>query len=110
MHIQINNKDIPVDKEGYLRNLDDWSHEVAQYIALNDNITLTDNHWEMIHLIRRFYQQFGLSPAMRPLVKFTAQELGPEKGKSIYLLQLFPGSPAKLLSKIAGLPRPDNCL
>ena len=28
----------------------------------------------------------------------------------MYLLKLFPGSPAKLASKIAGLPKPDNCL
>ncbi|MCZ6459336.1 MAG: TusE/DsrC/DsvC family sulfur relay protein, partial [Gammaproteobacteria bacterium] len=37
-------------------------------------------------------------------------QLGAEKGTSIYLLKLFPGSPAKLLAKIAGLPRPTNCL
>jgi tRNA 2-thiouridine synthesizing protein E len=47
---------------------------------------------------------------MRPLVKYIGQRLGKEKGNSIYLLQLFPGSPAKLASKIAGLPRPENCL
>ena len=28
----------------------------------------------------------------------------------IYLMSLFPGSPAKLGSKIAGLPKPENCL
>ena len=38
------------------------------------------------------------------------EEWGKEKGSSMYLLQLFPGSPAKIGSKIAGLPKPDNCL
>ncbi len=47
---------------------------------------------------------------MRPLVKYCALKLGPDKGRSIYLMSLFPGSPAKLGSKIAGLPKPDNCL
>jgi len=47
---------------------------------------------------------------MRPLVKFVGQELGKDKGNSMYLLTLFPGSPAKLGSKIAGLPKPENCL
>jgi tRNA 2-thiouridine synthesizing protein E len=47
---------------------------------------------------------------MRPLVKYTANKLGPDNGKSLYLLSLFPGSPAKIGSKIAGLPKPDNCL
>jgi tRNA 2-thiouridine synthesizing protein E len=35
--------------------------------------------------------------------------LGPDKGRSVYLLTLFPGNPALLGAKIAGLPRPENC-
>jgi tRNA 2-thiouridine synthesizing protein E len=71
---------------------------------------LTPAHWEVLLVLRAYYQRFDSSPAMRPLVKWVAQQLGPDKGKSIYLLSLFPGSPAKLGSKIAGLPKPDNCL
>ena len=33
-----------------------------------------------------------------------------EKGQSRYLMGLFGGSPAKLSAKIAGLPKPENCL
>ncbi len=84
--------------------------DVAKLIAEQENIILTDQHWEMIYVVKAFYQCYELSPAMRPLVKYTSTTLGNEKGNSIYLLQLFPGSPAKLLSKIAGLPRPTNCL
>ena len=39
-----------------------------------------------------------------------APGLGKEKSRSIYLMQLFPPSPARVASKIAGLPRPENCL
>ena len=60
-------------------------------------------------LVRDFYQTYDLSPANRPLVKAVKQKLGEEKGNSIYLLTLFPESPAKLASKIAGLPKPANC-
>ncbi len=98
------------DREGFLRDLADWSPEVAEQIAASEGIALSDAHWEVIHLLREYYARFDSSPAMRPLVKYCAQQLGPDKGKSIYLLGLFPGSPAKLGSKIAGLPKPDNCL
>ena len=98
------------DKEGFLRRLQDWSPEVADQIAAAEGITLTDSHWEIIELLRTYYHEFDASPAMRALVKYCALQLGPEKGKSIYLLSLFPGSPAKIGSKIAGLPKPDNCL
>ena len=98
------------DKEGFLCNLQDWSTDVAEQIAGKENLQLTPEHWEIIELLRRYYQEFDDSPAMRPLVKYCARELGPDKGKSIYLMTLFPGSPAKIGSKIAGLPKPDNCL
>ena len=98
------------DKEGFLRDLQDWNAEVAQQIANAENIVLTEAHWELIHLLREYYLEFDSSPAMRPLVKYCALKLGNEKGRSIYLMSLFPGSPAKLGSKIAGLPKPENCL
>lgn len=98
------------DAEGFLRRLDDWTPDVARQIAAAEQLVLTADHWEVLHLLRDYYREYDSSPAMRPLVKFCALKLGPDKGKSIYLLSLFPGSPAKLGSKIAGLPKPDNCL
>jgi len=98
------------DKEGFLLDLDDWNPAVAEQIAAAESIELTPAHWELLQLLRDYYAQFDSSPAMRPLVKYCAQKLGKEKGRSIYLMSLFPGSPAKLGSKIAGLPKPENCL
>jgi len=99
-----------LDAEGYLLDLASWSEATAEQLADVEGIELTPAHWELIHLIRQFYQEFDLSPAMRPLCKYIGIHLGPDKGRSIYLLQLFPGSPAKRLAKIAGLPKPENCL
>ena len=99
-----------VDAEGFLCDLQDWNPEVADYLAQQEGIELTAAHWEIIQLIRQFYQEFDLSPAMRPLVKYVGLHLGSEKGKSIYLMQLFPPSPAKIAAKLAGLPKPANCL
>jgi tRNA 2-thiouridine synthesizing protein E len=102
--------DTAFDKEGFLRNLSDWNPEVARQIATAEGLSLTPEHWEIIQLLRDYYREFDASPAMRPLVKYCALKLGADKGRSIYLMSLFPGSPAKLGSKIAGLPKPDNCL
>lgn len=98
------------DKEGFLRRLQDWSPAVAEQIAAAEGLVLSEAHWEVVNLLRDYFAEFDSSPAMRPLVKYCAARLGPDKGKSIYLLSLFPGSPAKLGSKIAGLPKPENCL
>ncbi len=110
MELHINGRDIALDKDGYLINLEDWDKEIANTIAAQENILLTPAHWEIIALLQEFYREFELSPAMRALVKYTEKKLGAEKGRSIYLLELFPPSPARIASKIAGLPRPTNCL
>lgn len=98
------------DKEGFLRDLSDWSPAIARQIAAAEGLELSAAHWEIVNLLRQYYAEFDASPAMRPLVKYCALQLGPDKGRSIYLMSLFPGSPAKLGSKVAGLPKPDNCL
>ncbi|MCQ3830951.1 TusE/DsrC/DsvC family sulfur relay protein [Microbulbifer elongatus] len=106
----VGGREIPLDKEGFLCNLDDWSPEIAQAIAQQEGIELSEEHWEILRLLQDFYREFELSPAMRPLVKYVGLHLGPDKGRSIHLMKLFPPSPAKIGSKIAGLPKPTNCL
>ncbi|HEY7772439.1 MAG TPA: TusE/DsrC/DsvC family sulfur relay protein [Marinagarivorans sp.] len=99
-----------LDDEGFLANLDDWSQPVAQQLAAQEGIELTEAHWEIITCLQQFYAEFELAPAMRPLTKYIALTLGKDKASSLYLLSLFPGSPAKIAAKIAGLPKPENCL
>jgi len=109
-NLAVGSSNISLDKEGYLKNLSDWSESIAVALALKASIELTDAHWEVIHLLRAFHAEFEHAPAMRIMVKTVKKTLGEHKGNSIYLMQLFPGSPAKLAAKIAGLPRPTNCL
>ncbi len=108
--IECKGHSVLLDKEGYLASLSDWNQDIAHALALNEGITLTDAHWEIIFLLRDFHGVFEHAPAMRILVKAVKKQLGVEKGNSIYLLKLFPDSPAKRAAKIAGLPRPTNCL
>ncbi|SEJ77036.1 MULTISPECIES: TusE/DsrC/DsvC family sulfur relay protein [unclassified Pseudomonas] len=106
----VEGRTLALDKDGYLEDLHAWSDEVAQALALEEDIVLTAEHWEILRLLRDFYAEFQLSPATRPLVKYTALKLGAEKGNSLHLNRLFNGTPAKLAAKLAGLPRPTNCL
>ncbi|MGY8863433.1 MAG: TusE/DsrC/DsvC family sulfur relay protein [Pseudomonadales bacterium] len=101
---------LETDKDGYLKHLSDWNPGVAQWLAQSAGVVLEAEHWEVINALRVFYEDTGVSPAMRILVKIVKQKVSLGKGNSIYLLTLFPGSPALLAAKIAGLPRPTNCL
>lgn len=108
--VEVEGDRIGLDPEGYLVDLGDWSPAVAVALAAEEGLSLTDEHWEVIDVLRTFYDRFEMAPAMRPLVKAVGQALGPEKGRSIHLMRLFPGSPAKVGARLAGLPKPTNCL
>jgi len=99
------------NNEGFLEDAWAWTPEVAEAIAAEDAIELSENHWEIIEFLRDFYKQHEVSPpSNRLFVKAVKEAFGEQKGNSIYLMQLFPGTPAKTACRIAGLPRPTNCL
>ncbi|PHR66895.1 TusE/DsrC/DsvC family sulfur relay protein [Pseudidiomarina marina] len=107
---ELNGRQYETDKHEYLAHFDEWSPELAEYIATLENIELTDAHWEVVHFVREFYQTYDTSPAMRVLVKAIGQSLGPDKANSMYLYKLFPKGPAKQATRIAGLPKPAKCI
>ena len=108
--ITVQGKQIETDTSGYLLNIDDWNEEVAKHIAQLEGVELTDAHWEVIHFVRDFYQEYNTSPAIRMLVKAMSEKLGTDKGNSRYLQRLFPDGPAKQATTLAGLPKPAKCL
>ena len=98
------------DDKGFLADRSQWTTAIAEAFAAEEKVQLTDAHWEILYLLRDYYENYDASPANRALVNFVKKRLGPEKGNSIYLLTLFPVSPARVGSRIAGLPKPKNCL
>lgn len=108
--IEWNQAYIATDKAGYLLDYTDWSEEMVPLLAEQEQIELTDAHWEVVRFVRAFYEEYETSPAIRALVKAMASKYGPEKGNSRYLQRLFKKGPAKQATKLAGLPKPAKCL
>ena len=98
------------ETHNHLDKLPEWSIASAQKVADQQQLNLEDCHIDVLLVARDFYATYGFSPSMRPLCKLTASKLGTDKGRSVYLNQLFPGSPAKIVAQLAGLPKPKNCL
>lgn len=105
-----NGQQIDTDKQGYLLDSTQWSQALAEQIAQSENITLSEEHWQVVNFVRHFYEQFNTSPAIRALVKAMQKEYGADKISSRYLYKLFPDGPAKQATKIAGLPKPARCI
>lgn len=110
MPIEVNGKSVETDEEGYLVNLADWTEEAAAILAKQDELELTENHWEVIHFLREYYDEYQIAPAVRVLTKAIGKKLGKEKGNSKYLYELFPYGPAKQACRFAGLPKPTGCI
>jgi tRNA 2-thiouridine synthesizing protein E len=98
-----------LDPDGYLRDHTEWSQAIGQQLAARAQIELTKQHWRIIELLRAYYARTDTAPAMRPMVKFLRSELDSTLG-SADLMRLFGDSPAKMAAKLAGLPRPTNCI
>ena len=110
MGIEVNGTTYETDEEGYLVNLADWNEEIGKVLAKGENVEMTDSHWEVVNFLRDYYNEYQIAPAVRVLTKAIGKQLGPEKGNSKYLYELFPYGPAKQACKIAGLPKPTGCI
>lgn len=110
MTLEVDGRVLPTDPEGYLRDLADWSEQVALAMAHADGIALDDNHWEVIRFLRAYYEEYASAPAIRILTKAMARQMGREKGNTRYLYGLFPDGPAKQACRYAGLPKPTGCV
>jgi tRNA 2-thiouridine synthesizing protein E len=110
MSIEVNGQTYETDEEGYLANRTDWSEDVAREMARVDDCELTDAHWEVINFLREYYDEYQIAPAVRVLTKAIGKKLGPDKGNSKYLYELYPYGPAKQACKYAGLPKPTGCV
>jgi tRNA 2-thiouridine synthesizing protein E len=110
MSIEVQGQTYETDEEGYLVNRSDWSEDVAKEMARQDNCELSDAHWEVINFLREYYDEYQIAPAVRVLTKAIGKKLGPDKGNSKYLYELYPYGPAKQACKYAGLPKPTGCV
>lgn len=110
MAYQLNGSTFEADEEGYLVDISVWNEDLANLIAKDEDIEMDDDHWEVVNFLRDYYEEYQVAPAIRVLTKAIKKSMGPEKGNSGYLYELFPYGPAKQACKIAGLPKPTGCV
>ncbi len=93
---------IEVTDEGYLLDSTKWTREVAMAIAAEESVELTDKHLELIEFIRSKVAA-GERLTIRGIGKSGIVDVS-----SFY--RLFPGTPFKKATKIAGVPKPSGCI
>ncbi|NOX37568.1 MAG: TusE/DsrC/DsvC family sulfur relay protein [Calditrichaeota bacterium] len=96
-------KSIEVDAEGFLLNPDDWNEAIAEALAREEGIELTEEHWKVIRFMRQDFKERGQIPTIRRI-----KNAGGIPVQDLY--RLFPDGPAKKAAKIAGLGKPQGCV
>jgi len=109
-YMEFEGKQYEIDEEGYLQDWEAWQEGMAQVMASQDGITLKEEHWEIIRYLREYFLKYNIAPPIKMLVKEIARAMGPEKGNTKYLYELYPGGPAKQACRYAGLPKPTGCV
>ena len=94
---------IEFDGDGFMVDASAWTEEVAAAIAEREGLELTDRHWVVINFARKEFDANGDAPTLRRITKTTDVNT-----KEIYAL--FPGGPAKIAAKVAGLGKPTGCI
>ena len=77
--------------------------------AGEEELNLTDEHWQVIKFIRKFYEDLGVQAPVRDMIKFFKKSWGKDRGNTRYLHDIFPkGGPQKQGNRLAGVRKPKG--
>lgn len=102
METIIANMPVNVNEQGYLLDMNQWNREIAEQIANEEAIDLTNRHWEVLEYLRA-EQVKGTALSIRKIGKSGVVGIAE-------FYKLFPEGPLKKASRIAGIPKPASCI
>jgi tRNA 2-thiouridine synthesizing protein E len=95
-----------LDAEGYLLDPADWNAQLAEALARQEHIVLTEEHWVALRFMREYYEQHHIAPDVRHVMKHLAKVKGAGKAGRNDVFVLFPYGYVKQACKIAGMRKP----
>jgi tRNA 2-thiouridine synthesizing protein E len=102
METLIANKPVQVNEQGYLLDMDQWDKDIAKQLAAEEDIDLSERHWEVLGFLRD-EQKKGTALSIRRIGKSGVVDIAE-------FYKLFPDGPLKKSSRIAGIPKPASCI
>jgi tRNA 2-thiouridine synthesizing protein E len=97
-------ENVELNEEGFMIDPNAWTKEIAIELAKEEGIDdLTGNHWKIIDFCRQGATDTGGAPTLRAITKGTGVS-------TKELFKLYPKGPAKKVSKISGLGKPEGCV
>jgi tRNA 2-thiouridine synthesizing protein E len=101
--VKFQDQEFLVDDEGFLSDSNSWDPVWVEMIRESEDIDeITEDHQEIMRLLRAYHKERGHPPRVRDMTEVTGFKLK-------YIYELFPSGPGKGACKMAGLPKPEGC-
>lgn len=84
-----------------------WNQAVATELAKQEGIEFTDDCWNVVSFLRKYFEDVGSIDYARDLSVMLNQRFQ-EKGGLKFLFTIFPKGPVSQGCKIAGIPVPKD--
>lgn len=89
----------------HLNEMGEWNEDMGRRQAEKEGLSLTDEHWAVVHYLREHYARHGRAENGRELGD-TLEKHFEDRGGRKWLYSLFPKGPVSQGSRIGGLPLP----
>lgn len=99
-----------LDEHGHLADWHGWCPAVARAFAVEEGLDLTPEHVQVLQVFRDYFERYSVDPPMRALLQILSGNASGRDWRSRDLYRLFPQSPARQGSRLAGLPKPLSCI
>jgi TusE/DsrC/DsvC family sulfur relay protein len=98
------------DEEGFLLDAGDWHPGLIGPLAMEADLPLTEEHLQIIHYIRSYFEESQSVPEARVVLKHMERIWGKERASRRYLYRLFPRGYGQQACKIAGMRKPRKLM
>lgn len=103
--LRVADRELSVNRKGFLASFDDWDRGVAQALAASQGLVLTTRHWAVVEFLRDYYAEFGHPPSPKNVIQAVGNQISPHVPCTRKTLEgLFPAGGCKQACHIAGLP------
>lgn len=103
--MQVAGREVRFNNKGLLASFHDWDNDLAEALAADDGIELTDCHWTVINFMREYYAFHEIPPSPKVMIRAIGTQVSMHTPCTRRTLDnLFPEGGCRQACRIAGLP------
>ena len=97
------------DAHGYLLDPDAWTPELADALAGEESLALSEEHWIVLLFVREHFAEHNAPPDVREAAAHFALLAGSDSDDARErIFEIFPGGYKQQAFRIAGMKRPPS--